>query len=105
MAGRGQKSVQSASEDGDLIQPKTGQTAGVMFFAAVMDLTWQMALVVLVPVIGGYELDRLLKSTPSLLIVGFIVAMAGSFLVMRKALLKYGSRTLNTKEKHDRSVK
>jgi len=67
-----------------------------MFVGAVFDITWQMVIVVLVPIIGGFELDKHLKTTPILTIIGFILAMAGTYGVIRKALADYGN-TLTTK--------
>ena len=40
----------------------------------------------LVPIIGGFELDKRLKTSPWLTIVGFILAMAGMALVMWRSL-------------------
>lgn len=63
-----------------------------MFAGAVLDMSWQMAVAVLVPIIGGYELDRHLGTTPALTIVGFILAMAGSYVVIKKMLTEYGAK-------------
>lgn len=57
-----------------------------IFFAAVLDMTWQMAVVVVVPIVGGFKLDQVAHTTPGLTILGFIIAMAGMFLVMRRAV-------------------
>ena len=64
----------------------------MMFVGAVLDLTWQMAIVVLVPIIGGYELDKALKTSPALIIIGFVLAMAGTFLVLRRTLNRYSDQ-------------
>jgi F0F1-type ATP synthase assembly protein I len=64
----------------------------MMFIGAVADMSWRMALVVLVPIIGGYELDKHLKTSPSFTILGFILAMVGTFLVLKKMLIVYGGQ-------------
>jgi F0F1-type ATP synthase assembly protein I len=64
-------------------------TIRTIFVGAVLDITWQMAIAVLVPIVGGFELDKALKTTPALTIIGFILAMAGTYLVIRKTLAKY----------------
>lgn len=46
-----------------------------------MNMTWQLAIVVLVPVIGGVELDRALD-TNAWTFVGLGVALVGSVMVM-----------------------
>lgn len=47
------------------------------FLLAAMNMSWQLAIVVLVPVIGGFELDKKLDTLPALTVVGFFIAMAG----------------------------
>jgi F0F1-type ATP synthase assembly protein I len=74
-------------------------TALMMFVGAVLDLSWRMALVVLIPIIGGFELDKHLNTTPALTILGFILAMAGTFLVLKKMLTVYSGKSVtNSKE-------
>ena len=52
------------------------------FISATLTMSWQLAIVVLVPIIGGFELDKKLHMTPLLTIVGFIIAMIGMALVV-----------------------
>jgi F0F1-type ATP synthase assembly protein I len=52
------------------------------FLAAAMNMSWQLAAIVLVPIIGGFELDKKLHTLPVLTIAGFFVAMAGMALVV-----------------------
>jgi hypothetical protein len=52
------------------------------FFAAALTMSWQLAIVVLVPIIGGFQLDKKLDILPVLTVAGFIVAMAGMALVV-----------------------
>ncbi len=47
------------------------------FLAAAANMSWQLALVVLVPILGGFELDKRLDTLPLLTIIGFGLAMAG----------------------------
>ena len=51
-----------------------------------MGMSWQLAVVVLVPIVGGYELDKAFATSPLLVIVGFIIAMAGVGLVVKRQL-------------------
>lgn len=74
-------------------EERVRNTAMRMFTLSVLDLSWQMAIVVLVPIIGGYELDKHLHSTPWLTITGFIIAMLGTFVVLRRVLKTYSSRS------------
>ncbi len=56
------------------------------FFVAAMNMSWQLAVVVLVPIIGGFELDKKLDTLPALTIIGFLVAMAGMAAVVWRQL-------------------
>lgn len=56
------------------------------FFGAAMNMSWQLAIVVLVPIIGGFELDKKLDTLPALTIVGFFLAMAGMAAVVWRQL-------------------
>lgn len=53
---------------------------------AVTGMSWQLAVVVLVPIVGGFELDKAFATSPLLLIIGFIVAMAGFTLIVRRQM-------------------
>jgi F0F1-type ATP synthase assembly protein I len=52
------------------------------FVVAALNMSWQLAIVVLVPIIFGYELDKKLDTLPSLTILGFLLAMIGMALVV-----------------------
>lgn len=70
-------------------------TALTVFAGAVLDISWQMAIVVLVPIIGGYELDKHFGTTPTLTIIGFVLAMLGTYAVIKKMLAEYGNRVVS----------
>lgn len=56
------------------------------FFAAAANMSWQLSIVVLVPIVGGFELDKKFNTLPALTIVGFIIAMAGMAAVVWRQL-------------------
>lgn len=64
---------------------KTDNPSSV-FIGMALDMSWRLAIAVLVPIIGGYELDQRLKLTPLLTITGFLLAMGGMALVMWQTL-------------------
>lgn len=68
-----------------------------LFFVMVGDMTWKMAIVIIVPIVGGYKLDQLAGTSPALIIIGFLVAMAGMFVVMARAV-KRADQLMSTKE-------
>jgi F0F1-type ATP synthase assembly protein I len=59
------------------------------FVAAALSMSWQLAIVVLVPIIGGFELDKKLNMLPLLTVVGFLVAMVGMGVVVWRQLQLY----------------
>ncbi len=64
----------------------TDRSPSAVFVSMALDMSWRLALVVLVPIVGGFELDKHFKTTPSLTIIGFVVAMAGMGFVLWQAL-------------------
>jgi hypothetical protein len=65
-----------------------------VFITMVLDMSWRLAIVVLVPIIGGFKLDEVFKLSPLLTITGFILAMAGMGLVMWSTLQKANQITI-----------
>ena len=59
---------------------------------AALDMSWRLAIAVLVPVIGGFELDKHLNTTPALTIIGFLLAMVGLFFILRSTMSKANER-------------
>jgi F0F1-type ATP synthase assembly protein I len=57
-----------------------------IFVSTALDMSWRLAIVVLVPIIGGFKLDEVLHMTPLLTIIGFILAMGGVALVLWQML-------------------
>ncbi|HXE09935.1 MAG TPA: AtpZ/AtpI family protein [Verrucomicrobiae bacterium] len=71
------------------------------FLVAAANMSWQLAIVVLVPVIGGFELDKKFDTLPALTIVGFILAMVGmAAVVWRQLQLFSPPATHNRKGSH-----
>ncbi len=58
------------------------------FIMAAMDMSWRLAVVVLVPIIGGFEIDQRVHTTPLLTILGFLLAMGGMALVLKRMLVE-----------------
>jgi F0F1-type ATP synthase assembly protein I len=66
--------------------PISKDQARQLFISAALNMSWQMAIAVLVPILGGYELDKSLKSSPAFTIVGLVIAMILCALVVGRAL-------------------
>lgn len=76
-------------------QPKSPSS---VFIGMALDMSWRLAIVVLVPIIGGAELDKILHTEPLLLIIGFVLALAGMALVMWQTLQTANQATVTTKK-------
>lgn len=48
-----------------------------LFWGALLNMSWRLALTVLVPIIGGSMLDRRLDSAPSWTLAGVFIAFVG----------------------------
>lgn len=68
------------------VEPGKQASITSLFFSMGLDMSWRLALSVLVPVIGGYELDQRLKTSPALFITGFVLAAALSVVTIRRTL-------------------
>lgn len=70
-----------------------------LFIGAALDMSWRLAIVVLLPVIGGFKLDEHYNTTPLITIGGFVVAMGGMALVVRNMLQQLVQSPVTNKEK------
>jgi hypothetical protein len=59
------------------------------FLSAALNMGWQLAIVVLVPVVGGYKLDTKFNSLPALTIVGLVIASVGTGLILHRQLQRF----------------
>ena len=53
-----------------------------MFLAKSLSMSWQLALAVLIPIVGGYYLDRYWHTQPWMTLAGVILALALSITVV-----------------------
>lgn len=77
----------------------TNKSPSSVFISLALDMSWRLAIVVLVPIIGGFELDKRLHTSPLLVIVGFLLAMAGVALVLWQMLHIANQMPVDKKEK------
>src|SRR5581483_11089356 len=68
------------------VEPGKQVSVTSLFLSMGLDMSWRLALSVLVPIIGGAELDKHFKTSPVLLIAGFLVAIALSVVTIRRTL-------------------
>lgn len=58
-----------------------------VFMGMALSMTWQLALVVVIPIIGGFKLDEALSSSPWFTVLGFVIAAVGTMLVLKRIVL------------------
>ncbi len=73
-------STKRAANNAQTIDPK--QT----FVFAALNMSWQLAVVVLVPIILGAQLDKALGTSYAGVFFGLLVAFAGSAFVVKRAV-------------------
>ena len=56
------------------------------FLGVAFGMGWQLMVVVLVPIFGGFKLDQVFGISPALTLLGLLVALAGAYLVIRRTL-------------------
>lgn len=64
-----------------------------LFVVMAMNMTWQLAIVVIVPIVGGYYLDQFFHTTPGLTIAGFLLAALGVVGVMLRIVKDANNKT------------
>lgn len=77
------KSAKATSSDKKL--PDTSYQRGV-FVTLALNMTWQLALVVLIPIFAGAKLDKATGSGDTYTFVGLGIALIGSIVVMWRAM-------------------
>lgn len=74
------------SRSGINTDPAKSAVARQQFLGAALTMSWQLAVAVLVPVLGGVELGKHLGSQTAWVLAGLGVALIGSGVVMLQAM-------------------
>lgn len=56
------------------------------FFSATLNMGWQLAVTVVIPLVAGIKIDQHFKSSPSYTLAGFMIAVAGAVAVVSKSV-------------------
>lgn len=73
-----------------------------LFVTMTLTMTWQLAFAVIVPVVGGYYLDRYLGWSPVLTIAGAVVAALGAAGVMIRIVRDANRQAARARKKEDK---
>jgi F0F1-type ATP synthase assembly protein I len=66
--------------------------------ASALALSWQLALVVIVPIVGGYLLDQHYHKAPIITFAGLVLALIGAFGVLSRLAWEAGRDGMNKPE-------
>lgn len=55
--------------------------------ALALNMSWQLLVVIVLPLLGGYLLDNKLHSGHTWMVVGMVVALAAMIMVVRQTLI------------------
>ena len=80
-SGRGQTKI--VSKDTDI--PGSFEVKQ-LFISSAISMSWQMAIAVLVPIVGGYYLDQYFKTAPFITLLGMVVAVVLVILIVKKTI-------------------
>ena len=88
---------------------KAGATSSIdpaaynsMFVGMVLNMSWQLAIVVIVPILGGYMLDQRLHSSPVLVLLGLVIAVIATCGVLWRTVQLANSRVAALQPKGDK---
>ena len=77
----------------------TGPNPTSVFISMVLDMTWRLALVVIIPIVTGSYLDTHFKQNYSFVLVGIFLALIGSASVIYKSYLNANKMNMVVKPK------
>lgn len=68
----------TTSAEADIQRAIKTLNAKQQFIGATMNMSWRLALTVVIPVVAGIKLDQRFNTTPSLTLAGFFLAVFGA---------------------------
>jgi F0F1-type ATP synthase assembly protein I len=80
--GKAAASKTTTQAEGDLQQALDTFNAKQQFFSSALNMSWQLALTVVIPVVAGVKLDQKFDTSPSLTLAGFFLASFAAAMVV-----------------------
>jgi len=71
------------------IKNQENSNSSISLLNASLQMSWRLAIVVLIPLIGGVKLDQHLKTFPYLTILGGLLAISGFCYVIWRVLADF----------------
>ncbi len=69
-----------------------------LFYMTVLNMSWQLAIGVIVPIVGGYKLDEHFGTKPWLTVAGFVIAAGATFVVMKVTVGQATKRAMHQED-------
>ncbi|MDL2362810.1 MAG: hypothetical protein QFB86_00315 [Patescibacteria group bacterium] len=91
--------VQSPSgSNSDTKKQATGdKNPTAAFVGMALDMSWRLAIVVVLPVVAGFKLDSHFDTSPFLSLLGLALALAGTVIVLKQTLRAANESTKDIK--------
>lgn len=70
-----------------------------LFLSMALNMSWQLAIVVIVPIVGGYKLDQHFRTSPWWTLAGVVVTIAGVAGVLVRVAAEANRRVNSGKDK------
>ncbi len=86
MQKHGVEATSSGSEPTPSMSTKHINNPAGTFLSLALSMSWQLAIIVLLPIVGGFKLDEHVHSSPLWTVVGFVVALGGVIALFRRLL-------------------
>lgn len=96
------KAIAPVAQD-DIERSLDAFSARQQFIGAAVGMGWQLALMVIVPVIIGVQLDDRLKSSPSYTLAALVLAVCGGVYVVRNTIKQVNKEQSNSIDKEKTS--
>ena len=88
--------------DDDLQRLMNVQAAKTQFIGATLNLSWRLALTVLVPVLGGVAIDNKFNTSPSFVLAGLMIAAVFAAMAIWSTVQEVNQQQLNESKKGNR---
>lgn len=73
-----------------------------LFVAMALGMSWQLAIVVIVPILGGYALDSKAHTSPLFVLLGLVVACLGVSAILFRTVREANARVASLETKGDK---
>ncbi len=79
----------------EVVEP---ENTWLIFVVAVANMSWQLAIVVVLPIVAGFKLDQTTGLAPIFAITGIILALIMAVLVVKRNMHLLGYKLTGEKE-------